>query len=254
MLDDSNIGVDHTKKKKSRMEKYHNANHSSSDDILDKAFDVNPIVKKEKAEPKRQKAYESIIVKKVVDIKQLKKEASESKNTVFDIEDAFKNLKREHKDYDRDTQLEIMNDLFNDNLIEYNDIHSIEKDATTKKIVISEDDLIKMLDEKKALKEGAASKISDKIGKSKSILNVTKKTYVAPDIQPVVEDLAVQELDKGEVVQPEVFLDTRAINEETKVVPEKEEKKVMISGNMILGIVLVVLVIYLAYLIFQFFG
>lgn len=70
-------------------------------------------------------------------------------NELFDIDEAFNQLKTEHASPEMDTQLEVMNNLFSDKLTEYNSTMQLQTPATgTRKVVIDEEKLMSLLDER----------------------------------------------------------------------------------------------------------
>lgn len=225
--------MDNEGKKVSRLEKHKkrregevtsSATKAASDQVLQESYDVNPIAaKKEDDAAKRKRSYDNILVSKNLDIDEIRKKAKGEKKELFDIEEAFKNLHREHKDYDRDTQLEIMNDIFSDNLVEYNDTIELEKDHHTREITISEDDLIKMLDEKQALnnkKEKKSSLSFPREQKNKQAQpEPNNQTTLRPSVaKPLMqEDLQVKELDLGNRPVAEVFAEVKGKKNDASV-------------------------------------
>lgn len=110
-------------------------------------FDINPIVRQDETKIKRQKDYDNPFARKDISINDLKKSISDTKTELFDIEETFSRLAKEHRAPDYDTQLEIMAELFSNNPVEYNNV-DFTRDETTDKIMISEDELMKLLAER----------------------------------------------------------------------------------------------------------
>ncbi|WP_423364200.1 hypothetical protein [Mycoplasma sp. P36-A1] len=176
----------------------------NSDTTMKQTYDINPIAAKEKeGVAKRKRSYNNIVVSKNLDIEDIRKKAAGVKRELFDIEEAFKNMKNDNRSYDRDTQLEIMNDLFSENMIEYNDTIEILKDHHTKEITISEEDLIKMLDEKTIAKQKAI-KASVKAKKA----TIKPANISSPEHKNIPkETIPVKELDSGNRPVVEVLAD-----------------------------------------------
>jgi len=256
--------MEEPKKKRSRMEKYHSEQETSPADSIDLSFDVNPFAKKEVVAPKRTKTYEHIVIAKTPTNTE---SSTSTKKELYDIEDAFKILRKEHHSYDKDTKLEIMNDLLSDNLVEYNNISPIQRNAKTKEIVISEEDLIKMLEKKKEAKEKKVLK-KPAILKKEEVTKVEEEPKLHFD-NPIVdkEPLVYKQLDATEpvskveepvkVTKPKVKKE-KVKREKLKIEKDNESEetsnKSVFNTNVILGIVLAVLFLYLVYLIIQFFG
>lgn len=120
---------------------------------IDQSFEINPISNNNNLEAKRKKSYESS--KNSVNLTNLKsnnQKVNDHKIELFDIEVAFKNIERKRKEghVDPDTQAQIISELFSKDFKKYQDI-TYEKDEDTKKILISEDELIKLLDKREKI-------------------------------------------------------------------------------------------------------
>lgn len=140
----------------------------------DSQFDVNPIVKSDnKDEIKRQKKYQQLAIPKSIEI--LKKDQEKS-NKLFDIEEAFTRLEKKCQVPDHDTQLEIIKELFSGQVSEYNGI-DFEKDTKTQKILISEEDLEKLLIDREKKQRKILEKAKRKAKKKAKIEKQKKEKF-----------------------------------------------------------------------------
>ena len=209
---------------------------------LTKQFDVNPIIKQENKEKdiKRKKTYNNPVVSKSLNLEEIKEKASGSKKELFDIEEAFSRLETKRKVPDHDTQLEIMSELFSNNGVEYNDIVEFEKDYETNRIMISEDELIKLLEEREKVHLKALEK---KRRREKKKENKKSEYNTTPYIK---EDFAVEEVSE---IKKDDSVKNRIVQNSDEIIKLEEES---IKKNWPLLIILIILIGVLIFLIYSF--
>ncbi|MDF9866899.1 hypothetical protein OKW22_000454 [Bacilli bacterium PM5-3] len=221
--------------------KSENIINDDSIEMTQKFDEINPIVRPEKKEEiKRKKSYENEIVSKSLNIEEIKEKASGQKTELFDIEEAFKRLKTKHSVPDQDTQLEIMSELFSDNGVEYNSTIEFEKDFETNRIMISEDELIKLLEEREKAYNKAIEKKrrKEKKQKAKEITEVT-----APYIKEDLEVEEVIEVKKDDSIKNRISQSNKEFDDFEKSLSKKTWPLV---------VVLIVLIAILGFLIYNF--
>lgn len=213
------------------------------DDInLEDKFNINPIIKQEDKDKEitRKKSYNNPVVSKSINIEEMKEKASGNKKELFDIETAFERLQMSHKAPDHDTQLEIMSELFSDNGVEYNDTVEFERDFETNRIMISEDELMKLLDEREKAHNKALER---KRRKEKRQKEKEQSEITAPYIKEDLEVEEVVEIDKDDSIKNRIS----HVSEEFDKFEESLTKR---SWPLIA--VLIVLVLVLGFLIYRF--
>ncbi|MDL2212041.1 hypothetical protein LJB88_04105 [Erysipelotrichaceae bacterium OttesenSCG-928-M19] len=219
-------------------------NNPETESNLEQQYDINPIINNtRKADIKRKKTYNNPIVSKSLDIEEIKEKASGSKKELFDIEEAFARLQEQHKAPDHDTQLEIMSELFSDNPVEYNDTVEFEKNSETNRIMISEEELMKLLDEREKVHQKKLEKRRKREKKEEE--RQQKLDTTAPYVK---EDLEIAEV--NEIVKDDSIKNRLGINEDR--FEELESKLTRKSWPLV--VILVVLALILGFLIYQFFA
>lgn len=239
-------------------------NNAKSDfEDIEESFKVNPIASKEDEDAKRKKTYdrtklhENMVVQKNRELKEVQQRIG-NKKELFDIEVAFKNIEQKRKDrhVDSDTQAQIITEIFSNELHGYQNI-SYEKDETTNKILISEEELLKLLDEreKNYKKERERKKRKERlVRKQEEIINKQSKFDE--------ENLLVNKVSENKITKEieEDFI----VENVSKVVNKKYDIPYTINDfepkefynnktSTILKVVLIILVLVLAYFVFMFF-
>jgi hypothetical protein len=240
----------------SRLEKYHNI---EKEQVLDDAYKVNPINNNEVL-LKRERKYQAVKLKKLDVASKVIENSEQQPRELFDIEQAFKALEKEHLDVDNDTRVEIMSELFAYDSENKNHNHkkklinnakslkerfkiknkdNIYKDESTNKIYISEDELISIL----AQKEDEHNK---KVKRKKSWQNDSVK--LSNTMLFDKDDLSDNEVNG---IKSNDLVKNRLPNKKIKSVKKESSfDKVTIF----LLAIIIVLVIVLGYLVFNFFN
>lgn len=229
---------------------------------LEDDFEINPIASKENAEAKRKKTYVSNkspvnkVVEKNQEIAKVQQKMS-SQNEIFDIEVAFQKIEKKRKEshVDSDTQAQIITEIFSNDMQNYQDI-DYKKDEDTNKILISEEELLKLLDEREQnyKKELERKKRKERL--------VNKQKEISPKANDVInEEVKLNKVKKTKIVNNHNE-DHKLVNEHDfinkkqnkKIVNEFEPKEFYNKkSTALLKVILIILVAVLAYFVFSFF-
>lgn len=214
------------------------------DPDFEDSFDINPITEPEqKVEAPRKRVLEQVPVDDKVDVDELKEQAKRTKTELFDIDQAFNQLRKERaqeqKETKNDTQLDIMAGIFSDNEVEYNNTVELKREPDQQKEAISEEELMKILEkkEKNHIKKVAKKRKADK----KNIVSFAEETtepYLKEDLE--IEDII--EADNNDSVKRRIN-STNGFDDFSKSLDRK---------SIPLVIVLVVLALVLVFLIYNF--
>jgi len=216
-------------------------------ELTQKFSNINPIVRPdEDAEIKRKKRYNNPVVNKSLNIEEIKEKASGNKKELFDIEEAFNRLQKTHRVPDQDTQLEIMSELFSDNSVEYNNSIKFEKDYETNRIMISEEELMKLLDEREKAhnKELEKKRKKEKKQNIKTVKEeVDEVEYTAPYVKEDFEVKEFNEIKSDDSIKNRI----EKADDEFDKFAEKEGK-----ASWLLIAIFIVLLLILGFLVYSF--
>ncbi|MEG0686705.1 MAG: hypothetical protein RR425_05405 [Erysipelotrichales bacterium] len=216
---------------------------------LDEGFDINPIINKPKEEEaRRQKTYEvPTFVGQMKNNEEIKTSPTGRKE-LFDIEEAFNQLRSENKDYDHDTQLEIMTELFSSEGDDYKEAADFSIDGDTNKIMITKEDLEKILDHREKKMKAKNKKASLKRKVTKPVVS----EIVEEDTEPFLkEELGINEFVK---IEQEDLIKNRipkdALSNDGSSLDDFKLKGDKLS--IVLIIVVIILALVLGFLVFKF--
>lgn len=259
----------------SRVEKYRKHREGEGNKIVESeivniehSYEVNPMANQINLEAKRKKSYDNSI--NSVNLTNLKsnqpsnQEGINKKNELFDIEVAFKNIERKRKEgsVDSDTQAQIISELFSKDFKKYQGI-AFEKDKDTQKILISEVELMKLLEkrEKNNIRENKFQNIFSKffIKEDKIIVEDDETNYNSAT--NIIEDDIVEDMIKEETIEEVKENSVQKISDYDE---KKLENSSMLNdfddkdyyeekSNKLLITILIILVISFIGLIFMFF-
>ena len=194
-------------------------------------YDINPITS-EKSELKRKKIYANPIIIKDLEVEKTTETAVGKKEELFDIEEVFKELERNFRAPDYDTQVEIMQELINNKAINrLSDLEhpanekAIYKDENTNQILISENELNNILINKEK-----------EYQKQLSLKKTWQKRKPAPASNSLGREAKIKE--KKNKQKPAI----------------KKEKYKIDPLTIILGVILLILLIILIWLVITFFN
>ncbi|MGL4382402.1 MAG: hypothetical protein ACRCTA_01645, partial [Bacilli bacterium] len=193
-----------------------------------KSEDFNPITNQgiELELPKRTRVFNEEI-----EVENTTEEVQAPSNLeVFDIDTAFKRLKvKSNRDVNYDTQLAIINDIFSDNLVEYNSTQQLYLDSITDKIMISEEELTKILDEKESALRNAQLDSTPKEKRSfKRVNHLFSDTKKIIKPKKSVESVVEENFDLG---YEEVIDLNQMINKVDEVIIEEVKVEEVIKEN-----------------------
>ncbi|MDR1782027.1 MAG: hypothetical protein LBR40_03405 [Bacilli bacterium] len=186
---------------------------------IEQGYDINPILSQED-EIKRKKSYPNPIIFRDLSVKKVATTETKKKEDLFDIEEVFKELEKNFRAPDYDTQVEIMQELISNKSINHiSDLEhpanekAIYKDEKTNQIYISEDELNNILINKEreyqkelSLKKSWKNRKSNNDKEVNPLIQTKKKDKLKKNVDHLLNDKPTKKFDLMTIILGIVLL------------------------------------------------